>query len=181
MLNLIIIFILIFRCNYRILQGLMNIAETSALYDYWNSQQDQDDEKERLLKLNLNEPASYLFKYEPYKWEILYQSSLRSIIKGDQSSIKGLIILLSTLNQQERNKVLLSLKEFLEPRIIFELRNQNYKDIKSSNNILRAIMILIFIFTNPYGLEIKRNHNHIYERTGMFFYKLRTIFTDSFF
>ena len=42
--------------------------------------EDQNDENKRLLKINLKEPASNLFKYEPYKWENLYQSVIRNII-----------------------------------------------------------------------------------------------------
>ena len=75
----------------------MNIAQTSPLYEYWNSEQDENDEKKRLLKLNPKEPASNLFSSEPYKWENLYQSVLRNVIDGDESSLKGLMVLLSTI------------------------------------------------------------------------------------
>ena len=71
----------------------MNIAQTSPLYEYWNSEQDENDEKKRLLKLNPKEPASNLFSSEPYKWENLYQSVLRNVIDGDESSLKGLMVL----------------------------------------------------------------------------------------
>ena len=30
----------------------MNIAQSSPLYEYWNSEQEEDDENKRLLKLN---------------------------------------------------------------------------------------------------------------------------------
>ena len=65
----------------------MNIAQTSPLYEYWKSDQGDDEETKRLLKLNAKEPASNLFRYEPYKWENLYQSVLRKVIDGDESSI----------------------------------------------------------------------------------------------
>ena len=64
----------------------MNIAKSSPLYEYWNSEQDDKDEEKRLLKLNSNEPASNLFLYEPYKWENLYQSVVKNVINGDESS-----------------------------------------------------------------------------------------------
>lgn len=87
----------------------MNIAQTSPLYEYWNSEQDENDEKKRLLKLNPKEPASNLFSSEPYKWENLYQSVLRNVIDGDESSLKGLMVLLSTISKKEKVIVLNSL------------------------------------------------------------------------
>ena len=63
----------------------MNIAQSSPLYEYWNSEQEENDENNRLLKLNPKEPASNLFRNEPYKWENLYQSVLRNVIRGDKS------------------------------------------------------------------------------------------------
>ena len=88
----------------------MNIAESSPLYDYWNSDQGEEAEKKRLLKLNSNEPASILFRNEPYKWENLYQSIVRNVIRGDNSSVKGLMVLLSTINKKEKEKTLLALE-----------------------------------------------------------------------
>ena len=70
-----------------------NIETTSPLFDYWKSDQDDKDENKRLLKINPLEPAANLFKNEPYKWENLYQSIVRKIIRGDESSIKGLMVL----------------------------------------------------------------------------------------
>ena len=43
----------------------MNIAQSSPLFEYWNSDQDENDENKRLLKLNSKEPASNLFRNEP--------------------------------------------------------------------------------------------------------------------
>ena len=153
-----------------------HIAKTSPLYDYWKSDQDDLEESNRLLKLNSKEPAANLFKNEPYKWENLYQSIVRKIIRGDSSSIKGLMVLMATLNKNEKEKTLKALELFLDKKVICKLRIGNYQDIKSSKNILTFITILFSIFTNPYGLEIKRDKNHIYEETGMFFYQLRKIF-----
>ena len=153
----------------------MNIAQTSPLYEYWNSEQDENDEKKRLLKLNPKEPASNLFSSEPYKWENLYQSVLRNVISGDESSLKGLMVLLSTISNKEKDKVLKSLETLLDKHVIYKLRNEKYQDIKTSKNFYTAIRILLTIFINPYDLELKKEPKHLYEKTGMFFYKFRKI------
>ena len=156
---------------------MKNIASTSPLYDYWNSDQDDKDESKRLLKLNPIEPAANLFKNEPYKWENLYQSIVREIIRGDLSSIKGLMVLLATLNKNKKEKTLKALELILNKNTIDKLRIGNYQDMQSSRNIFTFISILFSIYTNPYGLEVKRNKNHIYEETGMLFYQLRKLFS----
>ncbi len=154
---------------------MKNIATTSPLYDYWKSDQDDIEESKRLLMINPMEPAANLFRNEPYKWENLYQSIVRKIIRGDSSSIKGLMVLMATLSHNEKDKTLKSLELFLDKQVIDKLRIEKYQDIQSSKNIFTFIIILFSIFTNPYGLEVKRDKNHIYEETGMFFHKLRQI------
>ncbi len=154
----------------------LDISKSSPLYEYWNSSQDENDEYERLLKLNPKEKNSNLFRNEPYKWENLYQSAVNNLIEGDQSSLKGLMVLLSTLSKNEKDKCLNKLKILLDNFLIDRLRDGNYQDIKSSNNIFKALKILCSIFLNPYGLEIKNKKNHIYEKTGMFFYKFSSYF-----
>ena len=153
----------------------MNIAQSSPLYEYWNSEQDENDENKRLLKINPTEPAANLFKNEPYKWENLYQSILSNVICGDESSIKGLMVLLSTISEKEKDIVLNSLETLLDKHIIYKLRNEKYQDIKTSKNFYTAIRILLNIFINPYQLELKKEQRHLYEKTGMFFYKFRKI------
>ena len=153
----------------------MNIAQSSPLYEYWNSDQDENDENKRLLMLNSKEPASTLFRNEPYKWENLYQCILKNVISGDDSSIKGLMVLLSTISRRDKNIVLNSLEALLDKRIINKLRNEKYQDIKSSKNLYTAFRILLTIFINPYDLELKKEPKHLYEKTGMFFYKFRKI------
>ena len=157
----------------------MNIAKSSPLYEYWNSDQDENDAKKRLLMLNPKDPASNLFRNEPYKWENLYQSVLKNVISGDHSSIKGLMVLLSTISKKEKDIVLNSLESLLDKHIIYKLRNEKYKDIKSSKNFYTALRILFSIFINPYDLELKKEPNHLYEKTGMFFYKFRKIFLSN--
>ncbi len=151
----------------------MNIAQSSPLYEYWNSDQDENDENKRLLKLNSKEPASNLFRNEPYKWENLYQSILKNVISGDDSSIKGLMVLLSTINKKEKDIVLNSLEALLDKHVIYKLRNEKYQDINSSKNFYTVMRILLTIFINPYDLELKKGPKHLYEKTGMFFYKFR--------
>ena len=153
----------------------MNIAQSSPLYEYWNSDQDKNDENKRLLKLNAKEPASNLFRNEPYKWENLYQSVLRNVISGDDSSIKGLMILLSTITKKEKDKIMNVLEDVLDKHVIYKLRNVKYQDIKSTKNLFTALRILVIIFINPFAIELKNERKHIYEKTGMFFYKLRKI------
>ncbi len=153
----------------------MNIAQSSPLYEYWNSEQDENDENKRLLMLNPKEPASNLFRNEPYKWENLYQSVLRNVIRGDESSIKGLIVLLSTISHKEKEIVLNSLEALLDKNVIYKLRNEKYQDLKSSKNFYTALRILLTIFINPYELELKKEPKYLYEKTGMFFYKFRKI------
>ena len=153
----------------------MNIAKSSPLYEYWNSDQGEEAEKKRLLKLNSNEPAANLFRNEPYKWENLYQSVVGNVYMGDETSIKGLMVLLATLSKNEKDKCLMTLEKFLDKRVIDKLRNQKYQNIKSSSNIFNALKILLNIFTNPFGINIKQDKNHIYEKTGMFFYQLRKV------
>ena len=153
----------------------MNIAQSSPLYEYWNSAQDENDENKRLLKLNSKEPASNLFRNEPYKWENLYQSVLNNVINGDDSSIKGLMVLLSTISKREKDIVLNSLEALLDKHVIYKLRNEKYQDISSRKNFYTALRILLTIFINPYGLELKKEPKHLYEKTGMFFYNFRKI------
>ena len=153
----------------------MNIAQSSPLYEYWNSDQDENDEKKRLQKINSNEPASELFKNEPYKWENLYQSVLKNVISGDNSSLKGLMVLLSTINKKEKDIVLKSLDALLEKHIVYKLRNEKYRDIKSSKNFYTTLRILMTIFINSYDLELKKEPKYLYEKTGIFFYKFRKI------
>ena len=149
-----------------------NIAQTSPLYEYWNSNQDLKKEEERLSKINPEEPASLLFRFEPFKCENLYQTLLKNVIRGDDSSIKGLLVLLSTLSDIEKDKCLNKLEYLLDENLIYKLRNECYKNLISNRNIFTTLKILLIIFLNPYRLEIKNEKKHIYEISGMFFLKL---------
>ena len=85
------------------------------------------------------------------------------------------MVLLSTISKREKDIALNSLEAFLDKRIINKLRNEKYQDIKSSKNFYTAFRILFTIFINPYGLELKKEPKYLYEKTGMFFYKIRKI------
>ena len=85
------------------------------------------------------------------------------------------MVLLSTISKREKDIALNSLEILLDKRIINKLRNEKYQDIKSSKNFYTAFRILLTIFINPYDLELKKEPKHLYEKTGMFFYKFRKI------
>ena len=88
-----------------------SIGKISPLYSYWQSDQNTKDENERLLKANNESPASFLFTKEPYKWENLYQSIVREIINGDMGSVKGLKVLLSSVNSEQRAEMIQGFKK----------------------------------------------------------------------
>ncbi len=152
------------------------LKEISPLHGYWNSEQNDNDEKNRLLKLNKLSKAAYLYEKEPYKWEILFQSILRELIKGDEDSIKGLKVILDCLNKEEKETVISKLEKFeeLSSTTIKQIREPiDYKS-KTKKNIFRFFRILISIFFNPYRLELKGEKKHLYERTGYLVNKLRS-------
>ncbi|WP_320667064.1 hypothetical protein [Prochlorococcus sp. MIT 1307] len=159
------------------------IAETiefaSPLYAYWKSSQNTAQENERLKKSSATFPAAGLFKKEPYKWEMLYQSIAREVVKGDLSAIKGLKLLIKMLNTEEQYKIIqtFSNKELFSEDIISELQNSEQSQEATKKNIIRFIRILLAIFTNPYCIEIKREKSHIYEHTGSAIQKLRKLVT----
>ena len=152
------------------------IEEISPLYDYWKSAQGENDESDRLLKLNRSSPAGYLFNKEPYKWENLYQSIVREIIKGDMDSIKGLRLLLDTLVMEEKEKII---NKFAAQKVFSEvaLKKLVQKEDNTSptrKNIFRFLRILFAIYANPYGIHVKGKKIHVYEHTGALIYTVKT-------
>ncbi len=164
---------------FKFLVDLSKLKKLSPLYSYWQSDQNDLDERNRLLIANKDSAALYLFEKEPYKWEILFQSIIREIIKGDLSSLKGLQVLLSSLSLEVRKKVL---KDLLVNKIInqdcFAQLNKpiNMKS-ETKNNLLRFLRILLSIFTNPYGIELRRKKIHIYEKTGFLLNYLKNLYS----
>ena len=132
------------------------IKKTSPLYGYWESDQEANDERDRMLKINNHSPASSLYKNEPYKWENLYQSIIREILNGDQDSIRGLNMLLDTVNKAERDKVedVLSKNQIFSEQILKKLRTPDKDNVPTKRNTMRFLRILFSIFTNPYNIQI---------------------------
>ena len=164
---------------FKFLVDLSKLKNLSPLYSYWHSDQNDLDERNRLLIANKDSPASYLFEKEPYKWEILFQSIIREIISGDLSSLKGLQVLLSSLSLEVKKRVL---KDLLANKIInqdcFEQLNKPIDmNSETKSNLLRFLRILLAIFTNPYGIELRRKKIHIYEKTGFLFNFLKNLYS----
>ncbi len=178
------------------------IKESSPLYSYWNSNQTDNDDFLRLNKVNTKEEwkdLTELFKKEPYKWEVLYQSILLEInnneydfyrrITNSESNINNsrtkLELLLAMLDYKESIQTIRSLKE----KEIISIRS--YQNLENSikngfetlinrnslvrNNKKRLFNILFAIFTNPYNIHIKKKKQHIYETTGYIIYKVKEI------
>lgn len=152
----------------------MDIREISPLYKYWLSDQTDREEKERISIANLDNNSSYLFVKEPYKWETLFQSVSLEITRGDNDSIRALYILLSTINKEEKEKIITTFENenFFDEAIIKELKCHSIKESSKKRRPITFIKILFAIFTNPYGLVIKREKKHIYEKTGYYINKL---------
>ena len=123
---------------------------------------------------NNDSKAVYLFANEPYKWEILFQSVLREIANGDLTSIRGMKVLMSTIKTSEQQKIIeyLSKTIYIDESILQKIQDINYVT-SAKKNKLKALSILFMIFTNPYGIDLRRNKNHVYEKTGAFFYNIR--------
>ncbi len=152
------------------------IGESSPLFEYWKSSQNKIDEEKRLNKASNQFPAAGLFKQEPYKWEMLYQSIVREIKKGDLSSLKGLKLLINMLQENEQKKIIENFltKEIFTEEIIEQLMKASDKSTTKKNPI-RFLRILFAIFTNPYCINNKGKKTHIYEKTGSMFYSLRKL------
>ena len=140
------------------------LENISPLYSYWKSDQDDIDERNRLLIANKNSKALFLFEKEPYKWEILFQSIIREIINGDFSSLRGLQVLLSSLSLEVRKKVLkdLLVNNFINQDCFAQLSKPTDMKSKTKNNLLRFLRISFAIFTNPYGIKLRRKKINVH-------------------
>ena len=147
---------------------LCDLRKISPLYEFWKSKQDDPAEQKRLMLLNQESRYAILFRDEPYKWEILFQGILREIIRGDSSAINGFQIILDSIKLTNKNKILKDLKDrnILSDDLLAEIKNfQNYQ-VGRKRKFLRFIRILFAIFTNRYGVDLKRSKNHSYEYSG---------------
>tara|TARA_Y100001968_G_scaffold330331_1_gene381922 strand:+ start:676 stop:1188 length:513 start_codon:yes stop_codon:yes gene_type:complete len=158
------------------------IGEISPLHEYWESNQDGDEENRRLIIANKENPSASLFINEPYKWEILFQSTVNAIKNGDKNTINAFTILLNMIKNEDAQKIKTSL---IENKIFDELTIQliNSNSPSNSNTIknkLRFFKILFFIFTNPYNIQLKGKKNHIYEKSGWLINRFKNLlFTRS--
>ena len=154
------------------------IAKSSPLYEYWQTDQNDNDEMKRLLIANNESKAVFLFNQEPYKWENLYQSIVRQIHRGDLDSIKGLRVLLSTIKKDEAVQVLDALRNsnIFTDNIIQLINNSDDQSYGKRNDLIRFLKILLIIFTNPYGINVKRKKIHIYEKIGWLINELKIFF-----
>ncbi len=163
---------------------ISRIKQASPLYEYWNSEQSNTDEKKRLLKISKEatyKDGLFLFEKEPYKWEILFQSIVFNLWKNKSSSTRALKKLLFTIDPHSRSKTLGSLEDngVLESKTIEELKATTLEELKilleqnSRNNITSFLIILIAIFTNPFNLNLKKEKIRIYEKTGSLIYSIK--------
>ncbi len=60
-------------------------------------------------------------------------------MRGDESSINGLMVLLSKISTKEKDNVFKSLETLLDKHVIYKLRNVKYQDLKSSTNLYIAL------------------------------------------
>ncbi len=152
------------------------IERSSPLYFYWQSSQNEREERHRLLKANLLSPYVDLFREEPYKWEILFQTIVREINEGEEVLAMGLKLLMDTIALEERNKTLKALTEndLLGEHLLSQIIDQERKLVLSKGNLLRTIRVLNAIFFNPYGIEIRRRR-FLYEHTGFIANSFRKI------
>ena len=151
--------------------NLSKLKNFSPLYCYWQSDQNDFDEMNRLKIANKESPALYLFEKEPYKWEILFQSIIREIINGDKSSIKALQVLLNTISIEVRHEVLNNLLEnhYINKDCYLELKNPLDMKSGTKKNLFRFLKILLAIFTNPYGIHMKRKKKTVFMRKLVFY------------
>ena len=147
----------------------------SPLFEFWASDQSPEQNQKRLFKANENKSAASLFINEPYKWEILFQSILLEISRGDKDSIKALSIMLGTLSKKEQAKVLCIIDEnnILPSNLQKRLLSTDLQKEPSKSNSIRFFRILFAIFTNPYNIDLRSERNHIYEKSGAFFLLIR--------
>ena len=125
--------------------------------------------------MNPNSKAASLYKDEPYKWENLYQCTLREILNGDHQSIKALKILLGSLKSSSEEEIirLYEQNKIFDSTVISDLKNDETLEIVSARKFFKVLRILPVIFANPYNLELKGKKNHLYEKTGYLSFYIR--------
>ena len=76
-------------------------------------------------------------------------------------SIRGMKILLSTIKDDAREIVLnaFSREGFFDDFVINQLNRKEMRESSSKKNVFRFLRILFIIYTNPYGIIIRRKKN----------------------
>ncbi len=155
------------------------LQKTSPLYKFWISTQEAAHEKDRLSMVNnlsCYKEGIYLLVNEPYKWEILYQSTIREVAKGNRYSLYALKKLLITISLEFRIEWFKQIRNYnfitnsILDELEIELLNHSDPKIKHNpsykNNLYQFLKILFAIFTNPYGVSVKKSKKRIYEYIG---------------
>ena len=70
----------------------------------------------------------------------------------------------------------LSFHKLFEEDVIRELQGRMQYNTKTKKNRFRFLRILYAIFTNPYGIDLKREKKHLYEHSGSALNSLRKWF-----
>ncbi len=154
------------------------IAKSSPLFNYWESNQTHQDQKKRLIKCDRSAKDTELFILEPYKWEVLYQSSIKQLQGGDMSAIKGFKILLKMLKPQEQDLTIKALSEnnILNEELLVKVKDEkSFTSLESKFNLRKFSRILFAIFFNTYGINIKTNKRNLYEYSAHLIYKVKEI------
>ncbi len=172
--------------------NLESRLKLSPIFEYWNSDQSEKDEKERLQMVDYKQDFQNtinLFIEEPYKWEILYQSVLNEAIDIDlkrnqytnERLLRTIMKLLIVFKPSIRKKQfqILSQSNLLPFEFLVNLRSFSSTDIeilesrkRVTFNPIKLMSVLISIFTNPYCIEIKRAKIRPYEKSGYVFCKI---------
>ena len=154
------------------------IEKASPLYDFWNSEQGEEEDSIRLVKVNELSPFSSLYVEEPYKWEILYQLTSNNLLEGNLQYVKAFKILLSTLDKETQNSLVSRFQKnnIINEQIIDLLAGEDNYKIESKIHPCRVLKTLFAIFTNSYKVNLKMKRSHIYEYTGFIFFHIRTKF-----
>ncbi len=63
--------------------------------------------------------------------------------------------------------------KIIDAEMLSLVKQEDASKASTKKNVFRFARILFAIFTNPYGIEMKRPKVHIYERTGAAIYALR--------
>ncbi len=176
------------------------IKESSPLFEFWCSSQCRKEDTIRKLKLELElldnqSLAVDLYKEEPYKWEVLYISTINLIIQLEgifggidqknkfwQSALKSILILMSVIKEEEidRSLEILTNSELISPKTSSSIKETFqskylklfYLSLSIETRPVRFLFVLWALFSNRYRIAIKYKPRIIYEVTALQMIKL---------